>query len=288
MNTLMFKLPDSVTDAALLRLGEIKFHVTCTDSSVAKLNIMRNAITSSGGARIIGDGYFTNESGTENLGKTIAYGDGLLSLDIYLKGTEFDLYIGDKYTMYLFTTVVSGTSAAWNFIVAEGSFDSMTKLQQLNLYKVGGLSIDLKELAESPLTRITGGSSKFAFKGDVANLAKETVNIIEIYGDGLGALTGNIESFVVSTNLAFARINYANLSGNIETLGVCVGLTSIGFEGSSQVVGTVEGLLDAMFTNGRRSGQVTINVKNTSATYNGTVPTSDLVATFSGSGWTIA
>ncbi len=288
MNTLMFKLPDSVTDDALLRLGEIKFHVTCTDSSVAKLSMMRGVITSSGGARIIGDGYFTNESGTENLGKTIAYGDGLLSLDIYLKGTEFDLYISDKYTMYLLTTVVPGTSTAWEYTIADGSFDSMTKLQQLNLYRVGAMSIDLKELAESPLVRITGGASRFAFKGDVANLAKETITLIEIYGNQDGSLTGNIEAFVVSTALTMFRINYANLSGNIETLGVCVGLTNIGLERSSQVVGTVEGLLDAMFANGRRSGQVTISVKGTSATYNGTVPTSDLVATFSGSGWTVA
>lgn len=288
MNTLMFKLPDSVTDDALLRLGEIKFHVTCTDSSVAEINMMRNAITSSGGARIIGDGYFTNESGTENLGKTIAYGDGLLSLDFYLKGTEFDLYISDKYTMYLLTTVAPATSTAWDFIVVDGSFDSMTKLQQLNLYRGGGLSIDLKELAESPLTRITGGISKLAFKGNVENLAKETINQIEIYGGCSDVLTGDIESFSVSTGLAYIRINYANLSGNIETLGVCTGLTNIGLEGSLQVVGTVEGLLDAMFTNGRRSGQVTINVKGTSATYDGSVPTSDLVATFSGSGWTVA
>jgi hypothetical protein len=288
MNTLMFKLPDSVTDDALLRLGEIKFHVTCTDSSVAKLSMMRDAITSSGGARIIGDGYFTNESGTENLGKTIAYGDGLLSLDFYLKGTEFDLYISDKYTMYLLTTVVPGTSTAWGFIVDDGSFDSMTKLQQINLYRVLEASIDLKELAESPLTRITGGITSPTFKGDVANLAKETINIIEIYGGGIDILTGNIELFAVSTGMTSFRINYANLSGNIETLGVCTGLTSIGLENSSQVVGTVEGLLDAMFTNGRRSGQVTINVKGTSATYNGTVPTSDLVATFSGSGWSVA
>lgn len=288
MNTLMFKLPDSVTDDALLRLGEIKFHVTCTDSSVAEINMMRNAITSSGGARIIGDGYFTNESGTENLGKTIAYGDGLLSLDFYLKGTEFDLYISDKYTMYLLTTVAPATSTAWDFIVVDGSFDSMTKLQQLNLYRVGGLSIDLKELAESPLTRITGGISKLAFKGNVENLAKETINQIEIYGGGSDVLTGDIESFSVSTGLAYIRINYANLSGNIETLGVCTGLTNIGLEGSLQVVGTVEGLLDAMFTNGRRSGQVTVNVKGTSATYNGNVPTAELVATFSGSGWTVA
>ena len=288
MNTLMFKLPDSVTDDALLRLGEIKFHVTCTDSSVAKINMMRNAITSSGGARIIGDGYFTNESGTENLGKTIAYGDGLLSLDFYLKGTEFDLYISDKYTMYLLTTVVPATSTAWDFIVVDGSFDSMTKLQQLNLYRGGGLSIDLKELAESPLTRITGGILNLAFKGNVENLAKETINQIEIYGGSSDVLTGDIESFSVSTGLAYIRINYANLSGNIETLGVCTGLTYIGLEGSLQVVGTVEGLLDAMFTNGRRSGQVTVNVKGTSATYNGNVPTSDLVATFTNSGWTIA
>lgn len=288
MNTLMFKLPDSVTDDALLRLGEIKFHVTCTDSSVAAINMIRNAITSSGGARIIGDGYFTNESGTENLGKIIAYGDGLLSLDFYLKGTEFDLYISDKYTMYLLTIVVPATSTAWDFIVVDGSFDSMTKLQQLNLYRGGGLSIDLKELAESPLTRITGGISKLAFKGNVENLAKETINQIEIYGGGSDVLTGDIESFSVSTGLAYIRINYANLSGNIETLGVCTGLTNIGFEGSLRVVGTVEGLLDAMFTNGRRSGQITVNVKGTSATYNGSVPTSDLVATFTNSGWTIA
>ena len=288
MNTLMFKLPDSVTDDALLRLGEIKFHVTCTDSSVAKINMMRNAITSSGGARIIGGGYFTNESVTENLGKTIAYGDGLLSLDFYLKGTEFDLYISDKYTMYLLTTVVPATSTAWDFIVVDGSFDSMTKLQQLNLYRGGGLSIDLKELAESPLTRITGGILNLAFKGNVENLAKETINQIEIYGGSSDVLTGDIESFSVSTGLAYIRINYANLSGNIETLGVCTGLTYIGLEGSLQVVGTVEGLLDAMFTNGRRSGQVTVNVKGTSATYNGNVPTSDLVATFTNSGWTIA
>ena len=145
-----------------------------------------------------------------------------------------------------------------------------------------------KELAESPLTRITGGISKLAFKGNVENLAKETINQIEIYGGGSDVLTGDIESFSVSTGLAYIRINYANLSGNIETLGVCTGLTNIGLEGSLQVVGTVEGLLDAMFTNGRRSGQVTVNVKGTSATYNGNVPTSDLVATFTNSGWTIA
>ena len=122
------------------------------------------------------------------------------------------------------------------------------------------------------------------FCGDVSNLVKDTLQTIDITGD---ALYGDISSFDGLTTLTTLKFNFSKVSGDISSVATCVALTNLSLE-NSNVSGTVESLLDAMFTNGRQSGQFTINVKGTSATYNGTVPTSDLVATFSGSGWTIA
>ena len=142
----------------------------------------------------------------------------------------------------------------------------------------------MAEFADSPLVSIVSATLISPFRGDVSNLVKDTLNTIDITGD---ALYGNISSFVDLTSLTTLKFNFSNVSGDISSVATCVALTNLSLE-NSNVSGTVESLLDAMFANGRQSGQFTINVKGTSATYNESVPTSDLVATFSGSGWTVA
>ena len=284
MNTLMMKLPDAVTDDTLLKLGEVKFHAECSDNSVGVWSLVKDAIQNPGGARIIGDGYFTNSSGTENYGKSVEFPEGNNVLQFYTKGTSFDLYLSNKYTLTLIRTVLPDTSTGWSYRLVDGSFNGCSKLATLALYRTAGQNVDLAEFADSPLVSIVSATLISPFRGDVSNLVKDTLNTIDITGD---ALYGNISSFVDLTSLTTLKFNFSNVSGDISSVATCVALTNLSLE-NSNVSGTVESLLDAMFANGRQSGQFTINVKGTSATYNGSVPTSDLVATFSGSGWTVA
>ena len=284
MNTLMMKLPDAVTDDTLLKLGEVKFHAECTDNSVGVWSLVKDAIQNPGGARIIGDGYFTNSAGTENLGKSVEFQEGNNTLQLYIKGTSFDLYLSNKYSLTLIRTELPATSTGWSYRLADGSFYGCSKLGTITLYRTSGQNVNLAEFADSPLVSINSAAAISPFCGDVSNLVKDTLQTIDITGD---ALYGDISSFDGLTTLTTLKFNFSKVSGDISSVATCVALTNLSLE-NSNVSGTVESLLDAMFTNGRQSGQFTINVKGTSATYNGTVPTSDLVATFSGSGWTIA
>lgn len=284
MNTLMMKLPDAVTDNTLLKLGEIKFHAECNDNSVGVWSLVKDSILNPGGARIIGDGYFTNSSGTENLGKSVEFQEGNNTLQLYTKGSSFDLYLSDKYSLTLIRTVLPDTSAGWSYTLVDGSFSGCSKLGTLALYRTSGQNVNLAEFADSPLVSIVSASLISPFCGDVSNLVKDTLQTVDITGD---ALYGDISSFDGLTTLTSLKFNFSKVSGDISSVATCVALTNLSLE-NSDVTGTVESLLNAMFANGRQSGQFTINVKGTSATYNGNVPTSDLVATFSGSGWTVA
>lgn len=284
MDTLMMKLPGAVTDNTLLKLGEVKFHAECNDNSVGVWSLVKDAIQNPGGARIIGDGYFTNRSGTENYGKSAEFPEGNNILQFYTKGTSFDLYLSNKYTLTLIRTVLPDTSTGWSYTLADGSFDGCSKLATLALYRTSGQNVNLDEFADSPLVSIVSATAISPFCGDVSNLVKDTLQTIDITGD---ALYGDISSFDGLTTLTTLKFNFSKVSGDISSVATCVALTNLSLE-NSNVSGTVESLLNAMFTNGRQSGQFTINVKGTSATYNGNVPTSDLVATFSGSGWTVA
>lgn len=284
MDTLMMKLPDAVTDDTLLKLGEVKFHAECSDNSVGVWSLVKDAIQNPGGARIIGDGYFTNSSGSENYGKSVEFQEGNNALQFYTKGTSFDLYLSNKYNLTLIRTVLPDTSTGWSYTLVNGSFNGSSKLGTLALYRTSGQNVNLAEFADSPLLSIVCSSATSPFYGDVSNLVKDTLQTIDITGD---ALYGDISSFVNLASLNTLKFNFSKVSGDISSVATCVALTNLSLE-NSNVSGTVEDLLDAMFTNGRRSGQFTVNVKGTSATYNGSVPTSDLVATFNNSGWTIA
>lgn len=284
MDTLMMKLPDAVTDDTLLKLGEVKFHAECSDNSVGVWYLVKDAIQNPGGARIIGDGYFTNSSGSENYGKSVEFQEGNNVLQFYTKGTSFDLYLSNKYNLTLIRTVLPDTSAGWSYTLVDGGFNGSSKLGTVALYRTSGQNVNLSEFADSPLLSIVCSSLTSPFYGDVSNLAKDTLQTIDITGD---ALYGDISSFINLTNLNTLKFNFSKVSGDISSAATCVALTNLSLE-NSNVSGSVESLLDAMYANGRRSGQFTINVKGTSATYNGNVPTADLVATFGDSGWSVA
>lgn len=115
--------------------------------------------------------------------------------------------------------------------------------------------------ASVSLTTLSMTSSQMA--GDVKELAR----------------MGTLASLSLSDN--------SNLYGDVKNFGKMIGLTSLSC-GVNKVSGTLEELCQAMCDNGRTSGTMTIAVQGSFITYNGTVPNTNLTATFSGGSYSIA
>ena len=124
-------------------------------------------------------------------------------------------------------------------------------------------------------------------QGDFANVDLSHIQVLKV---GNQDIYGNLDSdFLEAVNLT--QLSLANnqlLRGNVAGLGNCIALTSLTLNTCHNISGTLEGLLDAMVAAGRTSGSMSIGLIQSAVTYNGTVPSNTLTATFSGSGWTVA
>lgn len=148
--------------------------------------------------------------------------------------------------------------------------------------------INIDELKESvDVTELSTISSKT--KGDIASLANLTLltrirfNNSQVSGDvdmlpALPSITyfhlnlcagiyGSLSSFSSRTALTTLNIYGAQITGDISTLGALVSLTTLSIPVT--VSGTLESLIEAMWTNGRRSGTMDTFFMNSNVTIHG-------------------
>ena len=198
---LITKLNGSVQNDSLLRIGEFCIKVSKVESPTA--DSQRFVVNNSKDAqlRIIGDGYFTNETLSENKGKALNI-TANTETTVYFSNGDYEVVVSEKYSLKQVSTHI-GTS--WKIYKGKLSFD-------IDLLKY---SPDISFLALSA-TKVTGD---IAVLGNLTGLTHLTIDNTQVTGDiaVLGKLTG----------LTHLTIDNTQVTGDIAVLGKLTGLTQI-------------------------------------------------------------
>ena len=210
---LITKLNGSVQNDSLLRIGEFCIKVSKVESPTA--DSQRFVVNNSKDAqlRIIGDGYFTNETLSENKGKVLNI-TANTETTVYLSNGDYEVVVSEKYSLKQVGTHI-GTS--WKIYKGKLSFD-------IDLLKY---SPDISFLALSA-TKVTGD---IAVLGKLTGLTHLTIDNTQVTGDiaVLGKLTG----------LRYLTIDNTQVTGDIAVLGKLTGLTHLPPISRTKVTGDI-------------------------------------------------
>ena len=171
---LITKLNGSVQNDSLLRIGEFCIEVSKVESPTADSQKFSVLNTKDSQLRIIGDGYFTNETLSENKGKVMDIAANTETLVYYSNG-DYEIVVSEKYSLSSIGIFLSTSWKAFN----------------------GKLSFDIESLKYSPNiirlllsnTQVTGDIAVF---GKLTGLRNLELASTQVTGDiaVFGKLTG--------------------------------------------------------------------------------------------------
>lgn len=253
MNSLITKVPGSVTDDTLSKYDEISFEINLvnTDSANDRKVVLRSSVGSAS-VRIVGNGHFTDSTNTSDLGKTMTFGTANTTL--YLSNGSYILFV-EKLPL--------GT-------------------MQFFPSRKGILKKRNESLAYSKVTFLNMSHCSFPENFTLKDLKCSSFINASFANSDLHADLSDLAAATSATTLSLNNMAYAR--GNIAELGPCVSLNSLYINSSAGIVGELKDLLDAMVDAGRTSGTLSVNGASSGVTYNGS-SLSLKSFTFSGSGW---
>lgn len=193
---LITKLNGSVQNDSLLRIGEFCIKVSKVESPTAdsqKFSVRNNKDTH---LRIIGNGYFTNETLSENKGKVMDIAANTETLVYYSNG-DYEIVVSEKYSLGSFG---SSLSKYWKDFKGKLSFDieslkyspNIINLMLSNTQVTGDIAVfgKLTGLTDIPSvlnTKVTGDIS--VYKNTKTNQLQ--FKGTSVYGD-LSVLPNNV------------------------------------------------------------------------------------------------
>ena len=210
---LITKLNGSVQNDSLLRIGEFCIKVSKVESPTA--DSQRFVVNNSKDAqlRIIGDGYFTNETLSENKGKVLNI-TANTETTVYFSNGDYEVVVSEKYSLKQVGTYI-GTS--WKIYKGKLSFD-------IDLLKYSP-NISFLALSDTQVT------------GDIAVLDKLT-GLTHITLDN-SQVTGDIAVFGKLTSLTYLSFSATKLTGDIAVFGKLTSLAKIPVINHTGVTGDI-------------------------------------------------
>lgn len=235
MDCLVTKLKGTVNDEELLKIDEFKIEKTVnSDWDNFSQTLLIKSSNSDIHLRIIGDGYFTNQAGTENNGKTYTISPTGNNETFYVSNGNFIIAVDNKYNITRLNLYTGGNEYphSKNLVGGLEALRYMTSIRQL---EVSGSSLygDVEALSgltnlvkvELGSTDVYGDISVFSGKALTTLLlmdSKVSGNLSSI--SGLTALvrltvssyvSGDLETLLNFPNLNVFRYNGANLTGDL-------------------------------------------------------------------------
>ena len=198
---LITKLNGSVQNDSLLRIGEFCIKVSKVESPTA--DSQRFVVNNSKDAqlRIIGDGYFTNKTLSENKGKELNI-TANTETTVYFSNGDYEVVVSEKYSL---TQVGTYIKTSW-------------------IEYKGKLSFDIDSLKYSPNISFLA-ISKTGVTGDIAVLGKLT-GLTHITLDN-SQVTGDIAVFGKLTSLTHITLDNSQVTGDIAVFGKLTSLAKI-------------------------------------------------------------
>ena len=210
---LITKLNGSVQNDSLLRIGEFCIEVSKVESPTADSQKFSVLNTKDCQLRIIGDGYFTNETLSENKGKVMDIAANTETLVYYSNG-DYEIVVSEKYSL---SSIGIFLSTAWKAFNGKLSFDIESLKYSPNIIRL---------LLSN--TQVTGDIAVF---GKLTGLQTVFLSNTQVTGDiaVLGKLTG----------LYNLELSNTQVTGDIAVLGKLTGLTDIPNISDTKVTGDI-------------------------------------------------
>lgn len=210
---LVTKLNGTVDNASLPYLGGIRIQVQPVDNPTADTQVIGIHLDKAAKAKIVGDGYFTNNTLSSNDGKTKELISGRNNL--YVSNGNFYVCILGKYDL---TTIrfrridTMSYPSKKGFNIEELSYSK--KIQVIEMSMSPNVIGDVSVLANfTELTKISLSGTKVS--GDVASFKKLT-KLTSLDVQNTLNVSGDISAFAGLTNLNFLGSYF--ISGNIKSL----------------------------------------------------------------------
>lgn len=212
---LVTKLSGTVNNNNLLRIGEFAIKVAKVDSPTdATQCISVEMINAKSKARIIGNGYFTDNTLSENKGKEIELIIGRNNL-YASPNTDVTIIIENKYNIM--------------------SLESFAASQTSDVY-AKNKSFSLDDLKYSPyLKKINFNNS--GVQGSISSF--EGFTNLEIVSISSSNIKGNLSALRSSTNLRILALNGTNVVGNLSEINGLTNLTNLSIQKCNGITGNL-------------------------------------------------
>ena len=242
---LVTKLNGVINNDSLLARGEMRVKFYNETNPTKRSRTLRLGTKGQITLKIVGDGYFTDENLTANLGKSVVVNNEIKS--VFVSNSDLEVSISDKYNFYTISDVTVPHEIARpdsNRVVnlndlkyskllqqisftssrIEGGLDSFSNLLNLTVLALSNSYGNINSLGN--LTNLTAlqlfGKDIFGNLSSLANLSKLTdLDVRET------SVMGDISSLAALK--ALSTFNVPNVTGDISTLKTCVELTSLKF-----------------------------------------------------------
>lgn len=329
-NCIISKLGGSVNNDELLQLGDVRIYVQSMEdkgyagsANAHKISFQFNSLDGEPYMEIIGDGYFTDSTLSQNLGKTLVF-SSTANTNYYVSDGDYTLIIHSQYQLRKIS--YTGESNMYSAFILD--CDTMRRKLSgaqatIGVYSITAMTGNMKNALENEIEYLTlyrdTGVLKLEWLAET--VCKETLANFNV--SGVTHLTGKISDFNVLTKLKLISINLnatlkdpetntitgdladlnpsdpslvtgisfracSLITGDIASLGKFYNLTSMQVDNTPNLTGKLETFLDAVHSNGRNSGTMTIRIGGTGITYNNASTTAVLTATFTANGWSVA
>lgn len=222
---LITKLNGIADNNSLLRIGEMIIKISRVSSPNIKTQSFNFKFAKETKLEIIGDGYFTDSSLSQNKGKTLVIPAGSKT-DVYVSNGDFELRILNKYNLRTISFVANGQlyqkDDVANKTMDIGSLAYSTLINEITLTNtnVYGDIAALKNLSEVLLVELSGTK----VYGDIANI-KKCKQIITLRFSNT-QVSGDIQALQNLTELVTFTIANTQVSGNIAVMSGLTKLTS--------------------------------------------------------------
>ena len=222
---LVTKLIGIVNNDSLLRVGEIRFSISAVSNPTSESQKLSISYSTGSSLEIIGNGYFTDSTLSQNLGKSRNVNEG--SNTVYVSNGNFSLIAKNKYNIESITI-----GNAYSFNIDDVKWSNLYNITA-NYTNTEG---DISSLAS--ITRFeTIDLSYTKVAGDIASLSKLTNskmlsficdrvrgNLSSLHGLTklqllrLKNVSGDVSSLVQNKDLSDIRLYKSNITGDIATL----------------------------------------------------------------------
>lgn len=237
---LVTKLNGTVNNGSLLRLGEMRIHISRINSPTGQTQGMTFGFTKNTDLEILGDGYFTNSTLSENNGKKITIGN--TPTYVYVSNGDFDVCILDKYSVkdiYMHSTELDQTyrkdgvktfdisqlyyctnlesfTGLHDVLVGDiSSLKNCSKLKHLLIGDNSKISGNISVLKDKTLLTSLNMSYSSSIEGDISNLSN-LVNLKELDFNYCRGIYGNITSLKNLSKVKELNLEYCNVNGDLS------------------------------------------------------------------------